>query len=236
MKSMARTVGAITALWTNSPELSNQLKEGLLERALARARSDENVQQLMPSQAIIAAPCKKKDVTAVISKRLDIVESPRTSDNKQIKTWALGGFDKLAGACRWILINPDKGSGLRKGAAEGMSHLARNDGMKKKLVGEETAMRTIIELGKSGAPNRMMYRVMATIVNLHHSYDKQETNPERLKLAEIRGECNKGKVKYGALRSGDNRDSGVGKAAAGALDKLTSANNLRYTKVFVEKQ
>ena len=90
MKSMARTVGAITALWTNSPELSNQLKEGLLERALARARSDENVQQLMPSQAIIAAPCKKKDVTAVISKRLDIVESPRTSDNKQIKTWVLG--------------------------------------------------------------------------------------------------------------------------------------------------
>ena len=58
-----------------------------------------------------------------------------------------------------------------------MSHLVRNDGMKKKLVGEETAMRTIIELGKSWALNRMMYRVMATIVNLHHSYDKQETNP-----------------------------------------------------------
>ena len=52
MKSMARNVGAITALWTNSTELSNQLKGGLLERALARARSDENVQQLMPSQAI----------------------------------------------------------------------------------------------------------------------------------------------------------------------------------------
>ena len=43
-------------------------------------------------------------------------------------------------------------------------------------------------------------------------------------------------MKYGALRSGDNRDSGVGKAATGALDKLTSANNPRYTKVFDEKQ
>ena len=67
MKSMARIVVAIPALSTNPPEWNHQLKEGLLERMLVRARGDKYIQQLMASQAIIAASSKKKDGTAVFS-------------------------------------------------------------------------------------------------------------------------------------------------------------------------
>ena len=67
-KSRVRIVVAITTLWTNSTELNNQLKEGLLERMLVRARSGKNIQQLVDSQAIIAASSKKKDRMAVVSK------------------------------------------------------------------------------------------------------------------------------------------------------------------------
>ena len=63
---------------------------------------------------------------------------------------------------------------------------------------------------------------MANIVNLPNGYDKQETNPERLGLVKIRGE--------------DNRDANEGKAATGALAKLTSANYQRYKKVLDEKR
>ena len=140
----------------------------------------------------------------------------------------------MAEACRRFLTNYGRGSGRRKGAAEVLPYLARNANMKKKLVGEELARRTVIELSKSGAPNRI-YGVVATIVNLPNSYDKQETNPERLERAKVRGEGNNVKVKYGALRYGDDRDADGGKAPAGALAKLTSANNPRYKKVFGEK-
>ena len=72
---LARKIGALTTLLTNYPELNdNQLKEGLLERILEGARRDQYVQPLVASKAITAAFSKKKDVTAVVSKGLDIVK------------------------------------------------------------------------------------------------------------------------------------------------------------------
>ena len=67
-----------------------------------------------------------------------------------------------------------------------------------------------------------MRQVTANIVNLPNGYDKQETIPERHEWVKIRGE--------------DDRDEDEGKAAAGALAKITSANYQRYKKVFDEKQ
>ena len=50
------------------PELGNsQLEEGLLEMMLVMARSDKYIQQLVVSEAIIAAASKKKDITAIVS-------------------------------------------------------------------------------------------------------------------------------------------------------------------------
>ena len=201
-----RIVVAITTLLTNAPELGNsQLKEGLLEMMLVMARSDDYIQQLVASEAIIAASSKKKDVTAIVSQGLDIVKSLYKSDNEHIKVRALvglcklgasGGSDaalrpfadgsstKLAEACRRFLINPGKDSDLRRWAAEGLSYLTLDADVKEKLVCDEPAMKALIELGKSGAQN-VMYGVMATLVNLTNSYDKQEINPEMLELAKF---------------------------------------------------
>ena len=42
----------------------------------------------------------------------------------------------------------------------------------------------MIELGKTEAQN-VMYGVLATLVNITNSYDKQEINPEMLELAKF---------------------------------------------------
>ena len=65
----------ITPLLTNYPELNNQLKEGLLEKMLVRARSDKGIQQLRASKAIIA----------VVSNMLAIANSPSKRDKEKIK-------------------------------------------------------------------------------------------------------------------------------------------------------
>ena len=210
-KSRARIVVAITNQWTNSPELNNQLKVGLLERILVRARSSENIQQLMASQAIFSISSKKKDEMAGISKGLDSFKSPSRGDPELIEAQAQGGLDKMAETCRRFLINPGKRSGQRKGAAKGLSYPARDADGKKKLVGEKPAMKAFIEVSKAWAPSRS-------------SYEKQETNPERLK---IRVKGNNVKAKYGALRCGDDRDADKGKAATDDITNLTMANHLR---------
>ena len=99
------------------------------------ARSDEYIQQLVASEAIIAAASKKKDVTAIVNQGLDILKTLYKSSNDHIKVRALvglcklgasGGSDaalrpfadgsstKLAEACRRFLINPEKDSDLRR--------------------------------------------------------------------------------------------------------------------------
>merc|ERR1719312_1175996 len=45
-------------------------------------------------------------------------------------------------------------------------------------------MKALIDLGKSGSQN-VMYGVLATLVNLTNSYDKQEIDPEMLELAKF---------------------------------------------------
>lgn len=136
MESKVRIVVAITTLLTNAPELGNsQLKEGLLEMMLVMARSDEYIQQLVASEAIIAAASKKKDVTAIVNQGLDILKTLYKSSNDHIKVRALvglcklgasggsdaalrpfadGSYTKLAEACRRFLVNPEKDSDLRR--------------------------------------------------------------------------------------------------------------------------
>lgn len=206
LESKVRVVVAITTLLLNAPELGNsQLKEGLLEMMLVMARSEEYIQQLVASEALIAAASKKKDVTAIVNQGLDILKTLYKSSNDHIKVRALvglcklgasGGSDaalrpfadgsssKLAEACRRFLINPEKDSDLRRWAAEGLSFLTLDAEVKEKLVEDEPAMRALIELGKTGAQN-VMYGVLATLVNITNSYDKQEIDPQMLELAKF---------------------------------------------------
>ena len=60
---------------TNYPELNNQLKEGLLEKMLGKARSEKGIQQPRASKANLA----------VVSKMLAIANSPSKRDKEKIK-------------------------------------------------------------------------------------------------------------------------------------------------------
>lgn len=190
LESKVRVVVAIITLLLNAPELGNsQLKEGLLEMMLVMVRSEEYIQQLVASEALIAAASKKKDITAIVNQGLDILKTLYKSSNDHIKVRALvglcklgasGGSDaalrpfadgsssKLAEACRRFLINPEKDSDLRRWAAEGLSFLTLDAEVKEKLVEDEPAMRALIELGKTRAQN-VMYGVLATLVNITNS-------------------------------------------------------------------
>ncbi|XP_023336334.1 protein unc-45 homolog B [Eurytemora carolleeae] len=206
LESKVRLVSAITTLLQNAPDLGNsQLKEGVLQMMLVMARSEEYIQQLVASEAIIAAANKKKDATAIVVQGLDILKTLYKSKNDHIKVRALvglcklgasGGHDaslrpfadgsstKLAEACRRFLINPGKDDDLRRWAAEGLSFLTLDAEVKERLIEDEAAIKALIELGKTGKQN-VAYGVVSTLVNLTNSYDKQEINPEMLELAKF---------------------------------------------------
>ena len=109
----------------------SQLKEGPLEMMLGMIRSNECIQQLVASEAIIAA---------IVSQGIDSIKSPYQSDDEHVKVRALGSRGKLgasggsdatprpfaegrstkrAEGYRRFLINPNRESDMRRGAVEG---------------------------------------------------------------------------------------------------------------------
>ena len=60
------------------------------------ARSDEYIQQLVASDAIIASASKKKDVTVIVNQDLDILKTQYTSTNDHIKVRAIVDLCKAA--------------------------------------------------------------------------------------------------------------------------------------------
>ena len=207
LESKVRITTAITTLLKHAPDLGNaQLqKEGFLQMLLAMAQSDEYIEQLVASEALIAATAKKKDANAIISQGMDILKTLYKSKNDHIKVRALvgmcklgasGGHDasirpladgsgeKLAEACRRFLINPGKDRDLRKWAAEGLAFLTLDADVKEKLVEDEPAIKALIELGKTGGQD-VMYGVITVLVNLTNSYDKQEITEEMIELAKF---------------------------------------------------
>merc|ERR1712240_574744 len=191
----------------HAPELGNSqlTKEGFLQMLLAMAQSEEYIEQLVASEAIIAATAKKKDASSIISQGMDILKTLYKSKNDHIKVRALvgmcklgssGGHDasiaplaagsteKLAEACRRFLVNPAKDRDLRKWAAEGLSFLTLDADVKEKLVEDEPAIKALIELGRTGGQD-VMYGVVTTLVNLTNSFDKQEISEEMIELAKF---------------------------------------------------
>ena len=135
MESKVRIVVAITTLLTNAPELRNSQLGTVLKIMLVMARSEEYIQQLVSSKAIIAAASKKKGVTAIVNQGLDILKTLYKSTNDYLKVRGLvglcklgasggseaalrpfadGSSTKLTEACRRFLVNPEKDSDLRR--------------------------------------------------------------------------------------------------------------------------
>jgi len=207
LESKVRITCAITTLLKHAPELGNSqlTKEGFLQMLIAMAGSDEYIEQLVASEAIIAATAKKKDAQSIITQGMDILKTLYKSKNDHIKVRALvgmcklgssGGHDasiaplaegsteKLAEACRRFLCNPAKDKDLRKWASEGLSFLTLDADVKEKLVDDEPAIKAIIELGRTGGQD-VMYGVVTTLVNLTNSFDKQEISEEMVELAKF---------------------------------------------------
>jgi len=207
MESKVKVMVAVTTLLTNAPEVGDSqiAKDGVLQMMLAMARSGEYLQQLVASEALIAAAAKKKDAATIIGQGMDIMKELYASKNDQIKVRALvglcklgasGGHDasirpfadgsttKLAEACRRFLVDPGKDRDLRRWAAEGLSYLTLDAEVKEKLIEDEAALKALIDLGATGRQN-VTYGVVTTLVNLTNSYDKKEMNPEMLELAKF---------------------------------------------------
>ena len=207
LESKVRITVAVTTLLKHAPDLGNSqlTKDGFLQMLLAMAQSDVYIEQLVASEALIAATAKKKDASAIINQGMDILKTLYKSKNDHIKVRALvgmcklgasGGHDasirpladgsseKLAEACRRFLVNPAKDRDLRKWAAEGLAFLTLDADVKEKLVDDEPAIKALIDLGRTGGQD-CMYGVVTTLVNLTNSYDKQEISEEMIQLAKF---------------------------------------------------
>jgi protein unc-45 len=91
---------------------------------------------------------------------------------------------KLADSCRKFLTNPAKDFDLRRWAAEGLAYLSLDANVKESLVEDRPALKSLIDLGKTGNQN-IIYGVVSVFVNLTNAYDKPEVVPEMKELAQF---------------------------------------------------
>ncbi|XP_068210015.1 protein unc-45 homolog B [Palaemon carinicauda] len=202
-----RITVCITTLLLGSVDCGNHLiaREGILEMMLVMANTDDELQQKVACEALIAAASKKDKCRVIVSQGIGILKKLYQSKNDSVKVRALvglcklgslGGTDatmkpfadgaslKLAEACRRFLINPAKDVDMRRWACEGLAYLTLDAEVKEKLISDVDALRSMIELAKSGDMN-CLYGVVSTFVNLCNAYDEQETLPEMVELAKF---------------------------------------------------
>lgn len=207
IESKVRVTAAITTLLLGPLDVGNNClaSPGVVEMMLAMAGSEEELQQRVAAEAIIAAASKKDKCTSIISTGLGILKKLYKSENDNIKVRALvglcklgsfGGTDsslrpfsdgttlKLVGTCRNFLINPKKDKDLRKWAAEGLAYLTLDAEVKEDLIGDKAAIHALIDLAKTEQKS-VLYGVLTTLVNLTNSYEKQEIIPELKELAKF---------------------------------------------------
>jgi len=198
---------AITTLLLGPLDVGNAVvaKEGILEMILVMAGTDDVLQQKVACECIVAAASKKDKATAIINQGVNILKKLYQSKDDSIRVRALvglcklgssGGTDatikpfadgattKLTEACRRFLINPKKQKDMRKWAVEGLSYLTFDAEVKEKLIEDQEAIQSMIELAKTGDQS-VVYGVVTTLVNLCNAYDKQELIPEMIELAKF---------------------------------------------------
>ncbi|GAB0093021.1 Protein unc-45 homolog B [Sergentomyia squamirostris] len=208
LESKVRVTVAITSLLLGPLDVGNTIisREGILQMILAMASmEDDELQQKVACECLIAAASKKDKAKAIISQGIDILKKLYTSKNEGIRVRALvglcklgssGGLDasirpfadgstkKLAEACRRFLVKPGKDKDIRKWAAEGLSYLTLDAEVKEKLIEDRPAIQALIELTKGGDQS-VLYGVVTTFVNLCNAYETQEMLPEMLELAKF---------------------------------------------------
>ncbi|GJQ79844.1 putative myosin-binding striated muscle assembly central [Trypoxylus dichotomus] len=207
IESKVRATVAITSLLRGPIDVGNTIiaKEGIMEMILVMANTDDELQQKVACECIVAAASKMDKAKAIISQGLGILKNLYKSSSDAVRVRALvglcklgssGGTDaalkpfqegsnlKLAEACRKFLLHPGKKQDLRKWAAEGLSYLTLDAEVKEKLIDDKPALQALIELAKTGDQS-VLYGVITTLVNLVNAYEKQEVLPEMVELAKF---------------------------------------------------
>ncbi|VEN62046.1 unnamed protein product [Callosobruchus maculatus] len=207
IESKVRVAVAITALLRGPLDVGNAIigKEGIMEMILVMANTEDELQQKVACECIIAAASKADKAKAIIAKGADILKQLYKSKNDHIRIRALVGLCKLgsssgndasvkpfaegstlklAEACRRFLLHPGKDKDIRKWAAEGLSYLTLDAEVKEKLIEDKAALVALVELAKSGDQSAL-FGVVTTLVNLCNAYDKQEIIPEMVELAKF---------------------------------------------------
>lgn len=207
MESKVRVTVVITTLLLGPLDLGNMLigREGILEMMLVMASSEDILEQKVACEALIAAATKKDKCRAIITQGTNILKKLYQSKDDSIRVRALvglcklgsmGGTDasmkpfaegagiKLAEACRRFLVNPTKDREMRRWSCEGLSYLTLDADVKEKLCDDLPALRSMIELAKSGDLN-CLHGVVTTFCNLMSAYDKTEIIPEMMELAKF---------------------------------------------------
>lgn len=207
IESKIRVTVAITALLRGPLDLGNTIigKPGILEMILVMANTEDELQQKVACECIVAAASKADKAKAIINQGVHILKNLYKSKNDNIRIRALvglcklgsstgtdssirpfpeGSMVKLAEACRRFLLHPGKDSDIRKWAAEGLSYLTLDAEVKEKLIEDKAALQALIELAKTGDQS-VLFGVITTLVNLCNAYDKQEVIPEMIELAKF---------------------------------------------------
>lgn len=207
IESKVRVTVAITALLLGPCDVGNSIvsREGIIEMILVMATTEDELQQKVACECLIAASSKKDKAKTIISQGINILKGLYQSKNEAIRVRALvglcklgssGGTDasirpfadgsttKLAEACRRFLVKPGKDKDIRKWACEGLAYLTLDADVKEKLVEDRPAIKALIELAKSGDQS-VLYGAVTTFVNLCSAYEKQELLPEMVELAQF---------------------------------------------------
>ncbi|XP_066149150.1 protein unc-45 homolog B [Euwallacea fornicatus] len=207
IESKLRVTVVITELLRGPLDIGNSIigKEGILEMILVMANTEDELQQKVACECLIAAASKADKARSIVTQGADILKKLYKSKNDHIRIRALvglcklgsyGGSDatikpfaegstlKLAEACRRFLLHPGKDTDIRKWAAEGLSYLTLDAEVKEKLIEDKAALTALVELAKTGDQS-MVFGVVTTLVNLCNAYEKQEVIPEMVELAKF---------------------------------------------------
>ncbi|XP_060516554.1 protein unc-45 homolog B-like isoform X2 [Cylas formicarius] len=207
IESKVRVTVALTALLRGPLDVGNTIigKEGILEMILVMANTDDELQQKVACECLIAAASKADKAKSIVSQGAEILKKLYKSKNDHIRIRALvglcklgsyGGSDssikpfaegstlKLAEACKRFLLHPSKDTDIRKWAAEGLSYLTLDAEVKESLVEDKPALKALVELASTGDQG-VVFGVVTTLVNLCNAYEKQEVIPEMIELAKF---------------------------------------------------
>lgn len=208
VENKVRSAAVITTLLYGPVEVGNHClsKPGIVEMMLVMAGCDDDeVQQRVAAEAIIAAASKKDKCTSIVSMGTNILKKLYQSPNEGIKVRALvglckigsvGGTDaafkpfsdgsvhKLTSACKKFITSSTRSRDIRKWAVEGFAYLSLDADVKEELVDDPLVINAMIDLAKSGDQSAL-YGVITTLVNLTNSYEKNEVLPEMLELAKF---------------------------------------------------